>query len=195
MGGFFGFGTSGEESKQRGNLNNVFNYGLDTSKDLTSKGSGALDAAGKDFGSAEDFFRSLIAPGRTATALRAAPAINAAKAQTDTAKREAAEMGTGRTGGDTAVNAEANANTTASIDDLINQALVGGQAIGAQGTLQAGAGRTGVAGTGLTSAANMLGLSERASGTALESGMAETKARTKLGSDLGRGLATALLLA
>jgi len=179
MGGFMGFGQSGQERQSNQNLNNVFNYGLDTSKEQLSRGSKSMDDAGRSYDAAADFFKGLISGGRTDTALRSAPAINAAKAQTDTAKREAAEMGTGRTGGDTAVNAEVNQNTAASIDDMLNQMLFGGQMAGASGLMSTGAGKASAGKAGLDTATNFLGLGEKASGDTLGAAVAKGNAQTE----------------
>lgn len=131
MGGFMGFGQSGGEKNSTAGINSVFNYALPTAKANEAAGSSAL-------GTAADYFTKLLMGGRTQAAQNAAPAVNAATAQADTAKRQEAEQGTNRGGGTAAANREASTTTQASIDDIINQSLVGGRAAGAAGLTSIG---------------------------------------------------------
>ena len=87
----------------------------------------------EDLGKAASYFQNLLGAGRTETAQRIAPAINAAQAGTDAQKVQAATIGTSRSGGTAAHNAEADQKTNANIDNMISQALQSGQMAGATG--------------------------------------------------------------
>lgn len=162
MGGFFGFGQSGTEKSSLGQLNNVFNYGLDTSKSQQKAGANTLASAKGSFNDAATFFKSLLSGGRTQTAINAAPAVNAVRAQADTAKREEAATGTGRGGGTAGANREGSTTTNATIDNIINANLMGGKLEGAKGLTTEGAALGQIGSTQEQIATNLLGLGERA---------------------------------
>jgi hypothetical protein len=118
--------------------------------------SGSANTAGQnELGSAASYWQKLLTAGRTDTAARSAPAINAELAQSDAAKRQAASVGTDRSGGTAAINREAGQQTQSSIDTIINKNLVGGQEAAAKGLTEIG-------GTELQAALASLGLSESA---------------------------------
>ena len=184
MGGFLGFGQSGQEKQSNTNLNNVFNYGLDTSRALAGRGTAAQDRALRDYGASSDFFRNLLVGGRPQARMAAAPAINAQLDQADTAKREAAEMGSGRTGGDTAANAEFTARNEKNIDDIINQNLFGGRALGAQGLNAAAGGEAAVGASGLGAAMQALGIGTGAQESTLDNAIKKQGQQTNFFSDV-----------
>lgn len=126
MSGELGFGQSGGEKSATSNLNNIFNYSLPTAQSSEAAGASNL-------GAASDYFSKLLHAGRAETAENAAPVTNAFLDQADAARRKEAVSGTGRTGGTAELNREAGAKTTASIDDIINQSMIGGKATAAQG--------------------------------------------------------------
>jgi hypothetical protein len=145
MSGFMGFGQSGGEKSATSNLNNVFGYGLDTSKASQKSGSGAL-------GDAASYFKSLLTAGRKQTAQNSAPAVNAQLAQTDAARKQEATTGTGRSGGTVEANREASTTSMKSIDDIINKNMIQGREAGA-------AGLESIGGTELQNALQALGIS------------------------------------
>ena len=135
MGGLFG-GSSAKTDRsdylqQVQNETNLFSYGLGQAQ----QGQAAGQA---DTGDAAQYFKSLLTAGRTDTAARSAPAINATLAQQDAAERNAAATGTARTGGAAAQQAEAGTKTNEEIDKIINENLIGGQKEGAEGLAKVG---------------------------------------------------------
>lgn len=154
-----GFGQSGQETKSNTNLNNLFNFALPESQKQQSAGS-------RNLGTAGDFFSKLLTAGRADTAQRSAPAVDAALAQSDAARRREATAGTGRTGGTAELNREAGANTNATIDQIINNNLVGGQTTAA-------AGLESVGGTQTSNAGQLLGLAESGQTSALGDAIAK----------------------
>ncbi|HKS75091.1 MAG TPA: hypothetical protein VJQ82_17925, partial [Terriglobales bacterium] len=112
-----------------------------------------------------------LTAGRADTAQRSAPAVNAALAQSDAARRREATAGTGRTGGTAEINREAGANTNATIDQIINNNLVGGQEAGAKGLAQVGTEEMG-------NAAQLLGIGGDTQSRALASAIAKESGQT-----------------
>lgn len=143
-------------SAQQG-LWNVFNTGL-------SGGSRQQGAGESNLNTAADFFRGLLKPGRTDAAARTAPAVNAQLAQSDALKRQEADMGTGRTGGTAERNRQQEATSEATIDNIINQNLMGSEAEAAKG-LQ------GVGGAQLADASSLLGIGEGADKSIMENAL------------------------
>lgn len=146
MGGFFGIGQSGGEKASTAGINNIFNYALPTAQSGESSGASSLS-------SASDFFKKMLAPGRTVATANAAPATNAAVDQSDATRRQEASQGTYRGGGTASANREAGASTNKNVDDIINANLVGGQKTAAEGLTQTGAAQT-------SNAAQLLGLGQ-----------------------------------
>ncbi len=148
-----GIGNTGEKTDRgaqlgaRQSLWNISNYGLPTGENMQSSATGTL-------GGAENYWRNLLTAGRTQTAQNAAPAIQATEASGDAARQAAGAFGTNRVGGTNAMNREAGAGTSRSIDDLISQTMTGGRAMAAQG-LQTDAQIK------FADAANLLGLGTR----------------------------------
>ena len=178
-GGFLGFGQSGTEKSSTGNLNSIFNYALPTAEASQTSGNTALNTAGGTLASAGDYFKKLLTAGRTDTAARSAPAINAALATGDAAKRQAAATGTGRTGGTAAANREADVTTQGNIDNIINTNLMQGQQEGAAGLAQVGGEQTALGSTLLNNAAQLLGIGTTASGDELSAATSKENAQTE----------------
>jgi hypothetical protein len=154
MGGFLGIGGSSANT-DRGNqlaatqgLWNVFNWALPQGQQAQATGSNTLSQA-------QTAFQNMINPGRAQATLNAAPAVDAALDSSDAARRQAGQLGTSRSGGTAAANANAGATTQGNIDQIINSNLVGGQATGAQGL-------AGIGGEQLGNASNLLGLGTNA---------------------------------
>ncbi len=136
MGGTLGFGNSSAKTDRNTQLSaqsgmwNIFNQNLGV-------GQGAV-------GSAQQYFRGLMAPGRTQATQNAAPAIQANVDQATAARTAAASGGTGRTGGNVAANAGAGAATAKTNADIVNQNMTAGRSEGAQGMLQSGLAQLGL---------------------------------------------------
>jgi len=129
MGGFLSslFSPSGSVKTDRGaelgarqSLWGVVGQGLQTGLPLEAEGI-------KNLSGLEQYFQGWLKPGREQAATAAAPAVNTLLAQSDAARGQAARLGTGRTGGTAALQREAGATTTKSIDDIINQTLQTGR--------------------------------------------------------------------
>lgn len=182
MSGFLGIGGNGpdkqKESAAQSSLTNVFNYGLGT-------GSGQQTKGQTDINYAQDYWKKLLAPGRTQTALDAAPAVNAAVAGGDAARAQQAQFGTGRSGGTAAGNQQAQAKTQSDIDSLINENMGAGKK-------QAAAGLAATGGTELQNALALLGIGTDAEGKVLGSAQADRSgvrdAQTQIWSQVIKGL-------
>jgi hypothetical protein len=173
MSGFFG-GQSGLEKQTTSNLGNVFNWSLPQAQ--------AGQAAGKEtLGQAKDYWTRLLQPGRAQATALAAPVTNTALDQADAARAQAGAMGTGRTGGTAALQREAGASTTKSIDDLITQSMTGGRAAGAAGLQSA-------AGMELSNANQLAGLGLGAESEILTDAQAAAKRQMQMITDLAGGI-------
>ena len=138
---------------------NLYSQGLGLGTTGAATGTADLTTAKAGLGTAEQYWQNLLTAGRTQTAQNAAPAINAAIAQGDTTRKSEGTFGTGRTGGTVAANREATTATGSTIDNIINQNLIGGRTQGAQG-VQAVAGEQAAIGTNeMSQALQALGLS------------------------------------
>lgn len=159
MSGFLGFGRSGGEEKASGNLDSVFNYALPTAQASGQAGQAALGQAG-------DAFSKMLTAGRQETAQSSAPAVNAAEEQADARRKQQATMGTGRTGGTAELNREAGATTDATVDNIINQNLVGQREKGAEGLAKVGS-------TELANLAQLLGIGSGTQQSALQNAISK----------------------
>lgn len=130
MTGFLGL-PSGAQKRDTNNLNNVFNFGMDTAKRDTSSGDSNLGTAGA-------YFTRLLTGGRAATATNSAPAVNAVQDKADAVRKQEATSGTSRSGGTAEANREAGAGTNKTIDDIINENLMGGRSEAAKGLTAVG---------------------------------------------------------
>ena len=130
MGGFLGIGHTSAKTDRATQLAaqqgqwNVFNQNM-------SAGTSAV-------GGAQQYFRGLMAPGRTQATQNAAPAIQAGVDQATANRTAGAAGGTGRSGGTAAVNANAGEATAKESADIVNQNLVQGRQAGAQGLMSSG---------------------------------------------------------
>lgn len=181
MGGFLGIGQSKSEKQDRAlmlqgqqGLNSAFNYGLATAKAGQDTGQGIA-------GSLMQSFQSLLNPTRSGTAANAAPATNAALNQRDATTRQAASMGTGRSGGTAAIQRGAGAQTQATIDDIINQNLIGGQQEARQGEGQ-------LASAEFQNAQALLGIGSSAQSSALSSEGQELQTDIQKQNELGMAM-------
>ena len=137
----------------------MYSQGLGLGTSGTATGTADLSTAKAGLGTAEQYWQNLLTAGRTQTAQTSAPSINAALAQGDTTRKTEGAFGTGRTGGTVAANREATTATGSTIDNIINQNLVGGRTAGAQG-LERVAGEQATIGTSeMSQALQALGLS------------------------------------
>jgi hypothetical protein len=125
MGGFLGIGGSSAKTDRKtqltgfSNLNNLFNFGLDTTKGLLSGSNQTTSQGVSALGDSLSHFMSLMKGNRTAVSADAAPQTNTALAQSDAVKKQAATMGTGRTGGTAAANRDVQDKTMANIDNFL----------------------------------------------------------------------------
>ena len=173
MSGFFG-GQSGLEKQTTQNLGTVFSWGLPQAQ--------AGQAAGKEtLGQAKDYWTRLLQPGRAQATALAAPVTNTALDQADAARAQAGAMGTGRTGGTAALQREAGASTTKSIDDLITQSMTGGRAAGAAGLQSA-------AGMEFGNTAQLLGLGLGAEHDVMSEAQSLASRQAAIGSSIGKML-------
>ena len=174
-----GIGQSGSEKQDRATLtgaqsglSNVFNFGLPAGEAGQKTGQATLTTP-------QSYFQSLLNPTRTSTAINAAPAIGAAQNQKDALARQQATLGTSRTGGATAANAEAGATTASNIDQIINQNLVTGQQTGAAGLESIGS-------TELQNALSLLGIGGNAASTLASSAASELQSDVAKENALGQ---------
>jgi hypothetical protein len=166
MGGFLGIGGSSAKtdratqlSAQQGEFN-IFNYGLPQGEQGQSSGQKALQASEVPLDQAQQYFSNLLTGGRTQYANMSAPAMNAALGQETATRNASGNLGTARVGGTAAINREAGANTSATIDQIINSNMVSGQAAGATGLEQVAGQKAGVAEAELANSLSLLGLSQ-----------------------------------
>ena len=168
MGGFLGIGGSSANTDRGNQLAatqgewNIFNYGLPTGQAQQSTGTGVLNTATQSAGQAQDYYSKLLTAGRTDTATRSAPAINAQLAGADAQRTQNSQFGTGRSGGTASANANAGAATTAAVDNTINTNLVSGQQQGAQGLNAIANTQAGIGSDFLANAMQLLGLGSQA---------------------------------
>lgn len=161
MGGFLGIGGDarktdrGQQLKGYGELGNVFNFGMDTSKSLLPQGTQAQQSGLSDLEKAQQYWANILSGNRTATAAAAQPATQAATAQADAAKRQQAAMGTARTGGTAAANQTIDDSTRATIDN----AIFATRPQAATETARIGTSKASIGSSIVTEALNALGLS------------------------------------
>lgn len=180
MGGLFGLGGSSSGTDRGNQLAatqgqwNLFNFGLPAGKTGVDTGQETLDNSLhttadslKTISPATNYWQSLLSGGRQQTMQNSAPAIDATLAGADAQKAQANNFGTGRTGGLTAANANRDATTGATIDNIVNSNLIGGKEAGAKGLdstagIQQGAAglQAGVGNAELSKALSLLGLSQ-----------------------------------
>lgn len=168
MGGFLGIGHSSEKTDRgaqlgaRQGLWNVFNYALPQGQQTQAQGQQTLNTAQRTLQPAQSYWERLLQGGRGDVAQLSAPAVSAAQAQSDAAARQAATMGTSRTGGSAAIQAEAPQQTQQNIDQIINENLVGGRKAGAEGLEKVSSQQAQIGDVQLANSLRLLGLSDDA---------------------------------
>lgn len=168
MGGFLGVGGSSAKTDRGNQLAatsgewNLFNYGMGAGQEGQKKGQSDLNTALGTLGGPTDYWKSILAPGRAQATTNAAPATNAVLDQADAARRQEGELGTSRTGGTAAINRESGATATKSIDDIINQSMMGGRDSAAKGLMGVAGQQAGIGSQELYNSLSQLGLSHSA---------------------------------
>lgn len=149
-------------ARASGDHRNVFNYALPQAQQTQATGQQTLNTAQRTLQPAQSYWERLLQGGRGDIAQLSAPAVSAAQAQSDAAARQAATMGTSRTGGGAAIQAEAPAQTAQNIDQIINQNLVGGRQAGAEGLSKIAGQQAQIGDVQLANSLRLLGLSDDA---------------------------------
>lgn len=160
-----GNGTKTDRAAQlagRQGLWDIFGFGLPQGENQQIAGQQTIGTALNTLQSPQAYYQQLLTGGRPTYASLSAPAINTALAGQDTAARQSATMGTARTGGTAALQAEAGANTQQQIDDIINQNLMQGRATGAAGLTQISGQQAQIGDMQLANSLRLLGLGEDA---------------------------------
>jgi hypothetical protein len=132
MGGFLGLGGSSAKTDRKtqlagfSDLNNIFNFGLNTSKSLlpsgtatTATGLGDIKTGLSTLGNAGDYWKRLVSGDRTSMMQAVAPEANTARAESDAARRGAAAAGTARGGGTGAGGQTATTDLMSKVDNLL----------------------------------------------------------------------------
>jgi hypothetical protein len=164
MGGFLGIGGSSAKTDRGNQLAatqgdwSLFNYGLPTAQAGQATGTSTLAGASAALAPAEQYYQGILQGGRTGPAQAASPAINTQLKATDATTKQLGEFGTGRSGGAVASQQQAKTAGQSNIDNIINQTL-GTGAAGLTNTAQVA---TGIGGTELSNATQMLGISSNA---------------------------------
>ena len=194
------FNESGSAKTDRGNQLaatqqdwNVFAQGMGAGTAGETAGTSTLSTAVSTLGPAQDYYKSLLQGGRTQTAQNAAPAIQAAQAQTTAQRNAQGTAGTQRQGGTAAANQTAGTAQNANIDSIINQNLTTGKATGAAGLSQVSAAQAGIGSTQLQNAMAELGMGSSAVNdilkNATESRMNSAQIQSQMGAGFGELLA------
>lgn len=142
--GITGKSANTDRAEQLGsytNLNNLFNFGMNSGSNLTSSGSSAT-------GAAQGYYQNILSGNRSQVDQAVAPAVNSTLSAADASRRTQANMGTARGGGATSTNAGAGSKTMA---DITNQ-IFGARTNAASGEASVGGTELG-AGSGLLSTA------------------------------------------
>ncbi len=166
--GFLGIGGSGATTDRANELSglqsqwNIFGRGLNLQDQQNTTGQAQQKQGTQNLTNATDYWNRLLTAGRTDTAKQAAPAIDATLAQSDAAKTQGAQFGSGRSGGTSADNQQRDTQTQGKIDDIINQNLVGGKAAAAKGLESIGGTELSAGSTAINQALSALGISGNA---------------------------------
>ncbi len=171
IGGLFGAlgGNARNTDRQQqltgmGDLQNVFNFGMNQGKTGYQTGAGTEAGALEQLGGPAAYYQKLLSGNRAAAMSAVAPTVNAVNAQTDAAARQNATSGTARGGGVNAANQQIDTSKQAAVENAIT-----GAREGAAGGAAKVAGEEGQIGsTQLSAALNLLGLGERAAATSTE---------------------------
>lgn len=125
MGGFLGIGGSSSKTDRKttltgfGDLQNIFNFGLDTSKSLGTTGQQTVGQGVNALGSSLNYFQKLMSGDRSVVSQAVAPETNAVQAQADAARRGQVASGTARGGGTASTNQTAQDKAMAEIDNFL----------------------------------------------------------------------------
>lgn len=127
MGGFFSKLFSGGSTKTDrktqlqgfGDLQNIFNFGMDTSKQQLGAGQATTAEGLKTLQDPLKYWKTLLTGDRTAMAGAIAPEANAVQTAADAAKQQRGAMGTARGGGTAGINATAQDRVQAELDNLL----------------------------------------------------------------------------
>jgi len=109
-----------------GDLQNVFNFGLNTAgaeqkagQDITNTGLKTVGTGLGDLSTADDYWKRLLSGNRPEMAQAIAPETNAVEAQSDAGRTAAARTGTARTGGTASADQQARDAMMAKIDNML----------------------------------------------------------------------------
>lgn len=125
MGGFLGIGGSSAKTDRKttlqgfGDLQNIFNYGLDTSKSFVGSGTATTGKGVNALTDSLDFFKKLTSGDRSVVSQAIAPETNAVRSSADAARRNQVAAGTARGGGTAATNQTAEDKSMAEIDNYL----------------------------------------------------------------------------
>lgn len=125
MGGFLGLGHSSQKTDRKaeltgfGDLQNTFNFGLDTSKSHLATGTATTAQGVQGLTGVQDFWKKYLSGDRTQLAQAIAPEANAVQAQADAARRQRQASATGRTGGTAAAENQVDDATMAQINNFL----------------------------------------------------------------------------
>lgn len=152
MGGMFGIGGSASKTDRSnqltgyGDLQNIFNYGLDSGKQGQAQGQQQLGQAG-------DYWSKLLTGNRSDIMSAMQPEISSVTGQGDAARRQQSALGTSRGGGTNALNQQAQTKEQAQISNMV----AGARPQAAQQVANIGTAE-------LSNSGNLLGLGNNAAG-------------------------------
>ena len=161
--GALGVGGSAQKTDRKetltgfGDLQNLFNFGMNSGKAETGQSQDLLGQAGA-------YQSKLLSGDRAATMQAVAPTTNAATAQTDAAKRGIAGSGTARGGGVNATTQTLEDSKRSQVDTAVNSAKSG-----------AAAGATATGGTMASQASNLLGMGETSAANLTDASISSRK--------------------
>lgn len=118
-------GSSGQKTDRKttltgfGNLQNLFNFGLNTSSGLMKSGGATVNQGTNALGSALSYWQNILSGNRQQMAAAAAPETNAVNASADAARRNQTLSGTSRVGGVASQNRTASDTTMSTIDNYL----------------------------------------------------------------------------
>lgn len=125
MGGFLGIGGSSAKTDRNqvtsgfGQLNNLFNFGMNTSQKGVAAGGSTQQAGLSGLSDANSYFKNLASGNRTAVQQAAAPEINMVQNQADAERRNQVASGTSRGGGVAGANQQQKTDTMSKIDNAL----------------------------------------------------------------------------
>jgi hypothetical protein len=202
--GFLGIGGSSAKTDRGNQLAatqgtwNVFNSGLGLESQQNATGQEQQATGQTNLNSATNYWSNLLTAGRTQTAQNAAPAVQAVVSGADAQRNQQSEFGTGRTGGTAAQNQTAATTTQGSIDNIINENLVGGKTAAATGLAGAGATDLSAGSTAISQALASLGISGSSASSILnnatQSYQYNQQNNGQIASSVGEALASFLFL-